>query len=108
MARKRKFMVVPRNKRAAEQGLATDQGKLSFRGKTALYVNDPALAKNIDAEHGLKGNGDVYVYEDDRLERHARNDNGQTHNYFFGTNRRYAQGWERIFGEQHAKESQDV
>ena len=96
---KRKYMVVPRNVRAAEQGLATSKGKLTFRGKTALYVSDPSLASEIDTEHGLKGKGDVFVYEDDRVERHLRDDNG-THHYHFGATRPYSAGWDRVFGRK--------
>lgn len=52
-------------------------------------MDDPAIAKEIDTQHGLKGSGDVWVAQDENLEWHEKHD-GLTdgkmkgiHNYTF-------------------------
>ena len=89
MAKKKRYMVVPRSERIKESGLQTGKGKLSFGGKTATWVDDPAVANEINTQHGLKGSGDVWVAQDENLEWHEKHD-GLTdgrmkgiHNYTF-------------------------
>lgn len=73
MAKKR-YMVVPRTENVKQKGLTTGKGKLSFQGKTAAWVDDPAIAREIDTQHGLKGSGDVWVAEDENLGWHEKHD----------------------------------
>jgi len=100
VAKKKKYMVVPRNQRVAEQGLVTSKGRLKFKGKSAMFVNDEALAREIDTQHGLKGNRDVYLHEDDRAATYERDEGGSVHHYFWGSSRRYAAAYDRIFRKE--------
>lgn len=84
MARKKAYLVMPRNTKAAEQGLKTGKGTLSFKGKTSMMVGDESLAKEIDTQHGLKGTGDVWVAQDERAESFLRDGGDGVHHYFFG------------------------
>ena len=54
MARKKKFLIMPRNTRAQSQGVPTSKGVLSFKGKSAMYVSDAGLADEINKTVGLK------------------------------------------------------
>lgn len=74
MAKKKRYMVVPRTESVKERGISTGKGKLTFGTKTAQWVDDPAIAKEIDTQHGLKGTGDVWVAQDENLEWHEAND----------------------------------
>lgn len=89
MAKKKRYMIVPRTEAAKEGGLVTGKGKLTFGTKSAAWVDDPTIAKEIDTQHGLKGSGDVWVAQDENLEWHEKHD-GLTdgkmkgiHNYTF-------------------------
>jgi hypothetical protein len=89
MAKKKRYMIVPRTEEAKAKGLSTGKGKLTFSGKTATWVDDPAIAAEINTQHGLKGSGDVWVAQDENLEWHEKHD-GLTdgkmkgiHNYTF-------------------------
>jgi len=77
MPKKKRYMVVPRTEGIKETGIQTGKGKLTFGKKTAAWVDDPAIAREIDTQHGLKGSGDVWVAQDENLEWHENND-GQT------------------------------
>lgn len=74
MSKKKRYMIVPRTDRIKNSGLQTGKGNLSFKGKTAMWVDDPAVAREIDAQHGLKGSGNVWVAQDENLEWHEKND----------------------------------
>jgi hypothetical protein len=82
--KQKRFIVVPRTESAKEKGITTGKGKLTFGGKTAAWVDDPAVAREIDAQHGLKGSGDVWVEQDENLEWHEKND-GETDGRKLGT-----------------------
>lgn len=89
MSKKKRYIIVPRTERVKEDGLQTGKGNVSFKGKTATWVDDASLAKEIDTQHGLKGSGDVWVEQDENLEWHDKHD-GLTdgkmkgiHNYTF-------------------------
>lgn len=82
-------MIVPRTQGVQSTGIKTGKGKLTFGKKTAQWVDDPAIAKEIDTQYGMKGTGDVWVAQDENLEWHERHD-GMTdgrkkgiHNYTF-------------------------
>ena len=75
MARKKRYIVVPRTEKAMTDGLATTKGRFGFGTKTARIV-DESLASEIDTQHGLKGSGDVWVHEDENLEWHEHHDKG--------------------------------
>jgi hypothetical protein len=89
VARKKKFLVMPRNPRAQQSGLQTSKGLLKFGRKAqGLYVSDPGLVDEIDNTYGVKGNGDVWTHEDERVESWDANDRddrkfGGVHNYTF-------------------------
>ena len=90
MAKKRRYIVVPRTQNAMLDGLNIGKGKFDFGGKTARYVSDPTVAAEIDTQYGLKGTGDVWVEQDERLEWHEKHDaltdgkNTGIHHYTFG------------------------
>ncbi len=86
---KKRYMVVPRSTGVQQTGIKTGKGQLTFGKKSAQWVDDPAVAKEIDTQYGLKGTGDVWVAQDENLEWHERHD-GLTdgkmkgiHNYTF-------------------------
>jgi hypothetical protein len=87
--KKKRYIVVPRTDTVKKQGLATGKGKLTFGNQTAQWVDDPAIANEIDTQHGMKGSGDVWVAQDENLEWHERHDgmtdgrNKGIHNYTF-------------------------
>ena len=74
--KKKRYIVVPRTEGIKETGIQTGKGRLTFGNKTAQWVDDPAIAREIDATHGLKGSGDVWVEQDENLEWHEHNDAG--------------------------------
>lgn len=74
MAKKKRYIVVPRTPGVMETGLKTGKGKLDFKGKTATWVSDPAEAKEIETQYGRKGSGDVWVAQDENLEWHEHHD----------------------------------
>lgn len=88
MARKKKFIVVPRTQNAMLNGIQTSKGRVNFKSKGATYVSED-VANEIDFQHGLKGSGDVWIDHDENLEWHERNDsmtNGRNlgiHHYTF-------------------------
>ncbi len=103
MPKKKRYIVVPRTEYVQRTGLQTGKGKLKFGRKTAQWVDDPAIAQEIDTQHGLKGSGDVWVAQDENLEWHEKHD-GQTdgrkvgiHHYTFGaqTSRNVEEFWKR-------------
>lgn len=90
MPKPKRYIVVPRDENIREKGLSTGKGKVKFGKKTAVWVDDPGQASEIDARYGLKGSGEVWVEQDENLEWHAKHDN-QTdgrkvgiHHYTFG------------------------
>jgi hypothetical protein len=103
VAKKKRYIVVPRTERVKEAGLQTGKGKLTFGNKTAQWVDDPAIAREIDTQHGLKGSGDVWVEQDENLEWHEKHDAGTDgknvgiHHYTFsGVDMRTRGGNERV------------
>jgi len=85
---KRKHIVVPRSESVLLDGIKTSKGKLDFKGKTAMWVDDD-LASEINTQHGEKGSNDLWVCEDERLGWHEMNDrdtdgnNRGIHHYTF-------------------------
>jgi len=89
LAKKKRYMVVPRSTGIQQTGIKTGKGQLTFGKKTAQWIDDPAVAKEIDTQYGMKGTGDVWVAQDENLEWHEKHD-GLTdgkmkgiHNYTF-------------------------
>lgn len=76
MTKKKRYIVVPRTQGIQQNGIKTGKGQLTFGKKTAQWVDDPAVAKEIDTQYGLKGSGDVWVEQDENLEWHAKHDDG--------------------------------
>jgi hypothetical protein len=102
------YTVVPRTERAAIAGLNTEQGHFEFATGTAEIITDSALAKDIEQRHGLNGTGEAWIMQDERAERHARNDSGTLHNYQFGSSRYYAQRWEQFERRRKAREENNA
>ena len=102
MAKTKRFIVVPRTKKAQLDGLETTNGRFEFGTKTARFI-DESLANEIDTQHGLKGTGDVWVERDENLEWHEHHDRdtdgrkvGIHHYTFSGTDIRAGGGNERV------------
>lgn len=57
-----------------QTGLKTGKRHLKFGTKTAKWIDDPAEAREIDTQYGLKGSGDVWVEQDENLEWHESHD----------------------------------
>jgi hypothetical protein len=101
--KKKRYIVVPRTEGVKQTGIRTGKGKLSFGAKTAQWVDDPAVAREIDTQYGLKGSGDVWVAQDENLEWHEHHDGNTdgkkvaTHHYTFqGVDMRTGGGNERV------------
>lgn len=100
MAKKKRYIVVAREGNVVDNGLTLGDKHVSFHGKTAKSITDPALARDIDSTHGLKADGKVWVAQDERFEHSENYHPDSVHKYFWGANRKYAAGWERIFGKK--------
>ena len=100
MAKKKAHLVMSRNAGVLETGIKTGKGTLKFqKGKTAMFVSDPELVKEIDQTSGLKGSGDVWVAQDERAESFLRDDSAEgrgIHRYFWGASPKYANAWEEF------------
>ena len=101
--KKKRYIVVPRTDAARVGGLKTGKGKLTFGKKTAQWVDDPAVAREIDHEYGMKGSADVWVAQDENLEWHEKHDgltdgrNMGIHHYTFtGVDIQARGGGERV------------
>ena len=67
MPKKKRFMVIPREKGAARHGIRTTRGHRKFNQKTGvMYLSEKSEAEEVEARYGLKGSRDVFVYEDDK------------------------------------------
>jgi hypothetical protein len=68
MAKKKKYIVVARDKKTALAGVSTERGgHRSFGKKTSsMWIGDKSEAEEIDQKYGLKGRGDVFVLEDEK------------------------------------------
>lgn len=90
MAKKRKFIVLPRNGKIFEEGLTTGKGHRKFNKAGAMWISDEAEAREIDHEYGMKGKKKVAVTTDQQYEWSVNNENGDgtkmdnIHNYTFG------------------------
>ena len=87
--KKKRYIVVPRTEEAKRRGIKTGKGNLIFGNKSAQWVDDPAIAREIENDYGKKGSMDVWVAQDENLEWHERHDamtdgrNKGIHNYTF-------------------------
>ena len=87
--KKKRYIVVPRTTEAQKKGIQTGKGRLTFGQKTAQWVDDPAVASEIDKQYGRHGSMDVWVAQDENLEWHAKHDdmtdgkNAGIHHYTF-------------------------
>jgi hypothetical protein len=66
-----------------------------------MYVDDD-IADEIDKTQGRKGNQDVWVHEDPRLNWSTKYKADGVHSYFFGSSKQYADAWEE-FEERRKK-----
>jgi hypothetical protein len=111
MAKKKKFIVLARNKKISQSGIMTGKGRRSFGDYSALWVSDPAEAREIEHEYGMKGSKDVAVTTDQQYEWSVNNDGGNgtrmdnTHNYTFGpmTSKAAEEFWARYEKKKKAK-----
>jgi len=89
MAKKKKFIVLPRNEKIFKKGLTTGKGHRQFKEAGAMWITDEAEAREIEHEYGMKGKKQVAVTTDQQYEWSANNDgsNGtkmdNIHNYTF-------------------------
>jgi hypothetical protein len=72
--KKKRYIVVPRTEEAKARGIRTGKGDLKFGTKSAQWVDDPVIAKEIDREYGKGGSMDVWVAQDENLEWHEQHD----------------------------------
>jgi hypothetical protein len=105
MTRKRYFEVGKRTRRDLD--IVDSRGKhhkfWDQVGGTApfYYITDPGIAQEIDAKYGKGGTQEVWVKEHDRVGWFNRTkEPGGIHNYAFGFNKAFAEGWEHIFGKK--------
>jgi hypothetical protein len=104
MTKKRRFLVMQRKKNLPKsftlRGRKYEFGKDKNAGDFGMYVDDPGVAKEIEDQIGLKGTGDVWVKEHDRMNWLASRDaeRGDTiHHYTFGFSHIPEDIWNRIF-----------
>lgn len=89
MAKKKKFIVLPRNSKIFENGLTTGRGHRKFKKAGAMWITDEAEAREIEHEYGMKGKKQVAVTTDQQYEWSANNEGGNgtkmdnIHNYTF-------------------------
>lgn len=76
MAKKKKFIVLPRNGRIFKEGLTTGKGHRKFKNAGAMWITDEAEAREIEYQYGMKGTKQVAVTTDQQYEWSANNDNG--------------------------------
>jgi hypothetical protein len=69
MTKKRKFIVMPREKNVVLDGITTERAHREFNGKTYLHVDDPGEARDIDLKYGKQGTQEVFVAEDEQYAR---------------------------------------
>lgn len=105
MAKKKKFMVIARNKKIQETGVTTGKGHRTFGEKSVMWISDPAEAREIDTEYGMKGKKEVAVTTDQQYEWSLNNDNGNgtrmdnIHNYTFqGVDTSHFKVWVEVNG----------
>lgn len=103
MAKKKKYIVLARNKAIAEKGLKTGKGHREFYNGSAMWISDPAEAREIENEYGMKGKRQVAVTTDQQYEWSVNNDGGNgtkmdnIHNYTFsGVDMKNRGGNERV------------
>lgn len=101
--KKKRYIVVPRTEEARRDGIRTGKGTLKFRNQTAAWVDDPAIAREIDSTYGRKGSMDAWVAQDENLEWHEKHDgstdgrNVGIHHYTFaGVDIQNRGGGERV------------
>lgn len=88
--KKKKYIVLARNKKTALKGITTGKGHRSFGKYSALWISDPAEAREIENQYGMKGSKDVSVTTDQQYEWSVNNEgsNGtrmdNIHKYTFG------------------------
>jgi hypothetical protein len=89
MPPKKKYIVLARNGKIQKKGLMTGKGHRVFGQKSALWISDPAEAREIETQYGMKGSKDVAVTTDQQYEWSLNNDGGNgtkmdnIHHYVF-------------------------
>jgi hypothetical protein len=87
--KKKKFMVMARGEKIQTEGITTGKGHRTFGQKSVMWISDPAEAREIDTEYGMKGKRQVAVTTDQQYEWALNNDNqlgtklGNIHHYTF-------------------------
>lgn len=74
--RKKKYIVLARNKKTSLKGITTGKGHRSFGNYSALWISDPSEAAEIENQYGMKGSKDVSVTTDQQYEWSLNNDGG--------------------------------
>lgn len=102
MAKKKKFMVIARNKKIQETGVTTGKGHRTFGEKSVMWISDPAEAREIETQYSKK---DIAVTTDQQYEWSLNNDNqngtklNNIHKYTFqGVDTSYFKVWVQVNG----------
>lgn len=95
---KKKHVVMARSDAAMKKGVRTSKGTLSFKGQSAMYVDDD-VADEIDKTDGLKGTQDVWIHEDPIRTWTERYKPDGVHSYFFGQQKHTHWVWADVDGE---------
>lgn len=103
----KKHVVMARTPGVVEKGITTSKGKLDFKGKSMMYVDDD-LADEIDQTQGLKGNQDVWVHEDPRLNWKTKYKANGIHSYFFGMTTAYSKAWDAFEKRRKKRQGADA
>lgn len=107
MAKKKKFIVLPRNGTVFKNGLITSRGHRKFKRPGAMWITDEAEAREIEHEYGMKGKKQVAVTTDQQYEWSANNEGGDgrrmnnIHHYTFQGIRLKPQKQKEIDGVLH-------
>lgn len=94
---KKKHVVMARSEAAMKKGVRTSKGTLSFKGQSAMYVDDD-VADEIDKTDGLKGTQDVWIHEDPIRSWNERYKPDGVHSYFFGHQKHTHWVWADVDG----------
>jgi hypothetical protein len=104
--KKRHFLVMDRDGRASSQGLDIDGQHIDFHGKPAKMITDPGVADAIEQKYGLSApkntleGGMVWTERDEHADHNINYHPDPVHKYFFAPTKKFAEGWERIFGRK--------
>lgn len=86
MAKKKKFIIMPREKETVLNGISTERGHRDFNGKTYMHIDDPGEARDIDLKYGKNGTQEVFVAEDQQYARALEGESWEVQSSLKGDN----------------------